>query len=47
MLATALEAEANAYIAELASQCDDMGRRLVVRNGYHQPRKAITAAGNG
>ncbi|MGW2962755.1 IS256 family transposase [Streptomyces sp. NPDC001220] len=45
MLAAALEAEVNAYIAELAHECDDKGRRLVVRNGYHQPRQVTTAAG--
>jgi putative transposase len=45
MLAAALEAEVNAYIAELADQWDQTGRRLVVRNGYHQPRKVTTAAG--
>ncbi|MFF4214552.1 IS256 family transposase [Streptomyces sp. NPDC001796] len=45
MLAAALEAEVNTYIAELADQRDETGRRLVVRNGYHQPRKVTTAAG--
>ncbi|WP_031487744.1 IS256 family transposase [Streptomyces bicolor] len=45
MLAAALEAEVNTYIAELADQRDEMGRRLVVRNGYHQPRSVTTAAG--
>ncbi|WP_393063362.1 IS256 family transposase [Streptomyces sp. LN549] len=45
MLAAALEAEVNSYIAELTDQRDDIGRRLVVRNGYHQPRKVTTAAG--
>jgi transposase-like protein len=45
MLAAALEAEVNAYIAELADQRDEHGWRLVVRNGYHQPRKVTTAAG--
>ncbi|MEU8975691.1 IS256 family transposase [Streptomyces monashensis] len=45
MLAAALEAEVNAYIAELADERDGKGRRLVVRNGYHQPRKVTTAAG--
>ncbi|CAM5329065.1 hypothetical protein SANTM175S_08109 [Streptomyces antimycoticus] len=45
MLAAALEAEIDAYIAELADQRDDVGRRLVVRNGCHQPRKVTTAAG--
>ncbi|MGV9885371.1 transposase, partial [Streptomyces sp. NPDC003379] len=45
MLAAALEAEVNAYIAELAHERDATGRRLVVRNGYHQARKVTTAAG--
>ncbi|SED29548.1 Transposase (or an inactivated derivative) [Streptomyces sp. 2112.3] len=45
MLAAALEAEVNAYIAELAHELDGDGRRLVVRNGYHRPRKVTTAAG--
>lgn len=45
MLAAALEAEVNTYISELADQRDESGRRLVVRNGYHQPRKVTTAAG--
>ncbi|MFD8463476.1 IS256 family transposase, partial [Streptomyces antimycoticus] len=33
------------YIAELTEERDDTGRRLVVRNGYHQPRQVTTAAG--
>jgi transposase-like protein len=45
MLAAALEAEVNSYIAELADHRDENGRRLVVRNGYHQPRSVTTAAG--
>ncbi|MER5665937.1 IS256 family transposase [Streptomyces mirabilis] len=45
MLAAALEAEVNQYIAELAAETDGAGRRLVVRNGYHQPRTVVTAAG--
>lgn len=45
MLAVALEAEVNAYVAELADQRDEYGRRLVVRNGYHQARSVTTAAG--
>lgn len=45
MLAAALEVEVNAYVAELAHQRDETGRRLVVRNGYHQPREVTTAAG--
>lgn len=38
MLAAALEAEVNQYIAELAAEIDECGRRLVVRNGHHRPR---------
>ena len=45
MLAAALEAEVNAYMAELTDQRDETGRRLVVRNGYHQPRQVTTEAG--
>ena len=45
MLAAALEAEVNAYLAELADARDEAGRRLVVRNGYHQQRAIATAAG--
>ncbi|GAX56568.1 IS256 family transposase [Streptomyces olivochromogenes] len=45
MLAAALEAEVNQYVAELASETDGDGRRLVVRNSYHQPRTVVTAAG--
>ncbi|MFF5675435.1 IS256 family transposase [Streptomyces hygroscopicus] len=45
MLAAALEAEVNQYIAELADQRDESGRRLVVRNGHHRERTVATAAG--
>ncbi|GGT56347.1 IS256 family transposase [Streptomyces atratus] len=45
MLAAALEAEVNSDMAELAGERGGDGRRLVVRNGYHQPRKVTTAAG--
>lgn len=45
MLAVALEAEADAYVAGLADHLDEAGRRLVVRNGYHQPRKVTTTVG--
>jgi putative transposase len=45
MLAAALEAEVNQYIAELAAETDEQGRRLVVRNGRHRPRTVATAAG--
>lgn len=45
MLVAALEAEVKSYIAELTDERDAKGRRLVVRNGYHQPRQVTTAAG--
>nr|WP_203609408.1 IS256 family transposase [Streptomyces anulatus] len=45
MLAAALEDEVNQYIAELAGERDEAGRRLVVRNGHHRERTAATAAG--
>lgn len=45
MLAAALQAEVAAYIDQFADQLDENGHRLVVRNGYHQPREIITGAG--
>jgi transposase-like protein len=45
MLAEALQAEVDAYIAAFAAERDESGRRLVVRNGYHQPREVLTSAG--
>jgi hypothetical protein len=39
MQAEALQAEVDAYIAAFAAETDESGRRLVVRNGYHRPRK--------
>ena len=45
MLAAALQAEVDAYIARFADERDDNGRRLVVRNGCHQPREVLTSAG--
>jgi putative transposase len=45
MLTAALEAEVDAYLAELAAERDDRGRRLVVRNGHAEPRQVTTAAG--
>ncbi|MFD5875858.1 IS256 family transposase [Streptomyces sp. NPDC060322] len=45
MLAAALEAEVNQYIAELAAETDERGHRLVVRNGRHRARTVATAAG--
>jgi putative transposase len=45
MLAEALQAEVDAYIVAHAAERDEGGRRLVVRNGYHQPREVLTSAG--
>ena len=45
MLAAALQAEVADYIAQFADERDENGRRLVVRNGSHEPREVLTAAG--
>ncbi|MFE5190499.1 IS256 family transposase [Streptomyces sp. NPDC056628] len=45
MLAAAQKEEVNAEISEWDDQRDANGRRLVVRNGYHRPRKLTTAVG--
>ena len=45
MLAAALEAEVDTYLAELAGERDERGRRLVVRNGHAKPRTVMTSAG--
>ena len=45
MLAEALQAEVDAYIAAFRDERDENGRRLVVRNGRHQPREVLTSAG--
>src|SRR3954464_5792491 len=45
MLAEALQAEVDAYIAAFRDERDENGRRLVVRNGTHQPREVLTSAG--
>jgi transposase-like protein len=45
MLAEALAAEVDAYVARFAAERDENGRRLVVRNGYHQGREVLTSAG--
>ena len=45
MLAEALQAEVDAYIAAFASERDQDGRWLVVRNGHHQLREVLTSAG--
>ena len=45
MLAEALQAEVDAYVAAFRDERDENGRRLVVRNGTHQPREVLTSAG--
>src|SRR4051794_30300819 len=45
MLAEALQAEVDAYVAALRDERDANGRRLVVRNGTRQAREVLTAAG--
>jgi putative transposase len=45
MLAAALRAEVAVYVEAHAGEVDGEGRRLVVRNGYHEPRQVTTAAG--
>jgi transposase-like protein len=46
MLAEALQAEVDAYIAQFADVRDESGHRLVVRHGCHQPREVLTSAGS-
>lgn len=45
MLAEALRAEVEERIARFADERDEVGRRLVVRNGYHESREVFTSAG--
>src|SRR5213592_4907793 len=45
MLAAALEAEVDGYVAAFADERDEAGRRLVTRNGHAEPRTITTAAG--
>jgi putative transposase len=45
MLAAALEAEVDDYLAAHAAERDESGRRLVVRNGHARQRVVTTAAG--
>src|SRR4051812_28009244 len=45
MLAEALKAEVDAYIAAFTDHRDEHGHRLVVRNGHHQAREVLTSAG--
>ena len=45
MLAAALEAEVDDYLAAHAAERDEQGRRLVVCNGHARRREVLTAAG--
>ena len=45
MLAAALQAEVEEYVARYANERDESGRRLVVRNGTAEPREVVTGAG--
>jgi putative transposase len=45
MLAAALEAEVDIYLAAHHELTDERGHRLVRRNGHAQPRQVTTAAG--
>lgn len=45
MIKTALLAEVEEYIQQHSQERDPQGHRLVVRNGYHNPRQVITGAG--
>jgi transposase-like protein len=45
MLAGALVAERDAYLAALAGEVDEHGHRLVVGNGHAVPRTIVTGAG--
>jgi transposase-like protein len=45
MLAAALEAEVDAYLAECLGERDEDGRRLVTRNGHARTRTISTVAG--
>jgi putative transposase len=45
ILSVALEAEVAAYIAQFTDQVDENGHRLMVRNGHHDERTVLTAAG--
>jgi putative transposase len=46
MLAAALEAEVDGYLAAHTAERDEGGRRLVVRNGHARQREVTTVAGS-
>jgi Transposase, Mutator family len=45
MLAQALQAEVADYIERFSDARDENGQRMVVRNGSHEAREVMTAAG--
>lgn len=45
MLAQAVEAEVDQWLAEHAHLTDEQGRRQVVRNGHANPRSVVTGIG--
>jgi putative transposase len=45
MLGAALEAEVDAYVSGLVDEVDEVGKRLVVRNGHAERRSIQTGAG--
>jgi transposase-like protein len=45
MLAAALEAEVDGYVSSLTGEVDEVGRRMVVRNGHAEERTVTTGAG--
>ncbi len=45
MLAEAVQAEVDAYVARFADERDADGRRLVVCNGSRRSREVLTSAG--
>ena len=45
MLAEALQAEVDDYIARFTAERDEHGHRLVVPNGSHRAREVLTSAG--
>ena len=46
LITAALEAEVDSYIQEFASERDQSGRRMVVRNGYCPERHVQTGVGS-
>jgi putative transposase len=45
MIAQALQEEVGEYLERHAQERDDAGHRLVVRNGYKEPRQIVTGVG--